>query len=49
MATHSVLAGKIPWTEEPGGLHPMGLQRVRPSEHAYTHTHTHIGSSLSYI
>ena len=30
MATHSsVLAWKIPWTEEPGGLQPMGLQRVR--------------------
>ena len=29
MATHSsVLAWKIPWTEEPGGLEPMGLQRV---------------------
>ena len=29
MATHSnILAWKIPWTEEPGGLHPMGLQRV---------------------
>ena len=30
MATHSsVLAWKISWTEEPGGLQPMGLQRVR--------------------
>ena len=29
MATHSsILAGRIPWTEEPGGLHSMGLQRV---------------------
>ena len=27
MATcFSILAWKIPWTEEPGGLHPMGLQ-----------------------
>ena len=26
MATHSsILAGKIPWTEEPGGLQSMGL------------------------
>ena len=26
MATHScILAWRIPWTEEPGGLHPMGL------------------------
>ena len=30
MATHSsVLRGIIPWTEEPGGLQSMGLQRVR--------------------
>ena len=28
-ATHSsILAWKIPWTEEPGGIEPMGLQRV---------------------
>ena len=24
----SVLAWRIPWTEEPGGLQPMGSQRV---------------------
>ena len=30
MATHSsILAWKIPWTEEPDRLHSMGLQRVR--------------------
>ena len=29
MATHSsILAWKILWTEEPGGLASMGLQRV---------------------
>ena len=29
-ATHSsVLAWRIPWTEEPGGLQSMGSQRVR--------------------
>ena len=29
MASHfSILAWKIPWTEEPGGLQSMGLQRV---------------------
>ena len=28
-ATHSsILAWKMPWTEEPGGLQSMGLQRV---------------------
>ena len=30
MATHSsILAWRIPWIEEPGGLQPMGSQRVR--------------------
>ena len=30
MATHSsILAWKIPWTEEPAGLQSMCLQRVR--------------------
>ena len=29
MATHfSILEGRIPWTEEPGGLQSMGSQRV---------------------
>ena len=29
MATHSsTLAWRIPWTEEPGGLHSMELQRA---------------------
>ena len=27
-ARSSVLAWRIPWTEEPGGLHSMGSQRV---------------------
>ena len=41
-ATHSsILAGKIPWTEEPGGLYSMGSQRVRQDQVIYTHTHTH--------
>ena len=30
MATHfSILAWTIPWTEEPGGLQSMGLQKNR--------------------
>ena len=30
MASHSsTIAWKIPWTEEPGKLQSMGLQRVR--------------------
>ena len=29
MTTHtSILPWEFPWTEEPGGLHSMGLQRV---------------------
>ena len=42
MAAHSsILAWETPWTEEPGGLQPMGSQRVRhdrATEHSYTHT-----------
>ena len=45
MATHSnILAWRIPWTEEPGGLQSMGLQTVGhnwASEHTHTHTHTY--------
>jgi len=30
MASHSrILAWEIPWTEDPGGLQSMGLQKVR--------------------
>ena len=33
MATHSsILAWRIPWTEEPGGLQSMGSQRVGHTE-----------------
>ena len=33
MATHSsILAWRIPWTEEPVGLQSMGLQRVNVTE-----------------
>ena len=33
MAIHSsILAWRIPWTEEPGGLQSMGSQRVRQKE-----------------
>ena len=41
MATHSrSLAWKIPWTEEPGGLQSMGLQRVRHIWMTNTFTNT---------
>ena len=39
MATHSsILAWKIPWIGEPGGLQSMALWRVR---HDWTHIHIH--------
>ena len=42
MATlSSILAWRIPWTEEPGGLQSMGSQRVRHDRMTNTHTHTH--------
>ena len=37
----SVPAWRIPWTEEPGGLQPIGLQRIRHDRKNLTHTHTH--------
>ena len=41
MATHcSMLAWKIPWSEEPGELQSMRSQRVRHNC-VCTHTHTH--------
>ena len=45
MATHSsILARKIPWTKESGGLQFIESQRVRDNrvaEHTHTDTHTH--------
>ena len=46
MAIHSsILAGEIPWTEEPCELQSMGLQRVRHSiatEHIHTPPSSHV-------
>ena len=42
MAAHSsILARRIPWTEEPGRLKSMGWQRVR--HNLVTEQHHHIG------
>ena len=39
MATHSsILAQRIPWTEEPGGLQSMGLQRVGHNRSDFSHS-----------
>ena len=41
MATHSsILARRIPWTEEPGGLQSVGSQRVGHKQSA-EHTGMH--------
>ena len=46
VATHSdIIPWEVPWTEAPGGLQSMGVQRVghnRTHVHVRTHTHTHI-------
>ena len=39
MATHSsILAWRIPWTEEPGRLQSIGLQSVRCNQSDLAHT-----------
>ena len=44
MATHSsIVAWKIPWSEEPGRLQPRGHKESDTTEH--THTHTPLESS----
>ena len=49
MATHSsVLAWRIPWTEEPGRLQFMGSDTTEWLTHTHTHTHTHI-SLLGFL
>ena len=38
----SILAWRIPRTEEPGGLQSMGPQRVHTRAHTHTHTELHL-------
>ena len=46
MATYaSILAGKIPWIEEPGGLWSMGSQKIGHDGNDWAHTHTHTHST----
>ena len=59
MATHSsILAWRIPWTEEPGGLQSMGSQRVREDWVTDTHIYKqcvsakikkHVGKTLGSV
>ena len=50
MATHSsILAWRIPWTEETGGLQSMGLQRIghdRATFTMYTYIHAYVSLAL---
>ena len=47
MAIHSsILAWRIPWTEEPGGLQSMGCEESDTTERL-THTHTHTHTELA--
>ena len=55
VAVHSsILACRIPWTEDPGGLQPMGLQRaghcrsdlVQHSRSSNNKTNTGVGRAL---
>ena len=48
----SILAWKIRWTEEPGGLKSMGFQRVRhdlATKHAYSGLYKHMEWSTIYL
>ena len=49
MAAHSnILAWRIPWTEEPGGLQSVGCKEsdmTKQLTHTHTHTHTHTQST----
>ena len=52
MATYtSILAWRIPWTEEPSRLQSMGSQRVRQdcATNTFTFTHTHKYCSVLHI
>ena len=49
MATHSrTLARRVPWTEEPGGLQSVGLQRVghKRSDLACTHLNESLSTNV---
>ena len=53
MTAHSsMLAWRIPWTEESGGLQSMESQRVGcdlATEHTRVHTHTHTHKHTLYL
>ena len=44
----SILAWRIPWTEEPGGLQPIELQGIRQMKLLSIHTHTHTMLTVNF-
>ena len=50
MAAHSsILAWRVPWTEEPGGLQSMGLQsRIQLRDFTFTFFHIYLGFPRGY-
>ena len=50
MATYSsILAWRIPWTKEPGGLQSMALQRVTVESQLSIHNHTHSNLKTQFL
>ena len=51
VATHSsILAWRIPWTEEPGrGYSLGGCKEVDMTEHTRMHTHTHTHTHTPFL
>ena len=45
----SILAWRIPWTEEPGGLQPIEVQGVRELKLLSTHTHTMLAVNFALV
>ena len=49
MATHSnILAWRIPWTKEPGGLQSVGSQRVRHNDETTCHFNTMVTFQINF-
>ena len=50
MATHSSIpAWRIPWTEEPGGLHPPGCKELDTAEQLSTHVTQQLNMRRSFL
>ena len=50
MATHfNILAWRIPWTEEPGGLQSMGSHRVRHDQSNLACMHKYVRGAEAIV